>query len=246
MCEQCHASPETVCHALWECPKIAEVWEAIQGFEFRQLHNFQSFKDLVVFVHGEGKNLELMAMVLWTVWHRRNQIRVGSRDFSVSQVILQAMQALTDFKSLNASLPPQRMASGNSQAWSQWSPPPRECFKINFDGATFPDLGKAGLGVVIRNCTGNVVASLLEQAPLPFSPVNVEAMATARAIQFAQELGVRPYILEGDAEVVINSFKSDEDSLSTFGHIISSAKSTLVTIIVFLLLTRLVIKWLIT
>lgn len=118
---------------------------------------------------------------------------------------------------------------GIHMARSQWSPPPIECFKINLDGATFPDLGKAGLGVVIRDCTGNVVASLSEQAPLPFSPVIVEAMAAARAIRFAQELGVRPYILEGDAEVVINSFKSDEDSLSTFGHIISSAKSTLVT-----------------
>lgn len=83
-CEQCNLNSETVCHALWECPKSAEVWEEIQGFEFRQLHNFQSFKDLIAFVHAEGKNLELMAMVVWTVWHRRNQIRVRSRDFPVS------------------------------------------------------------------------------------------------------------------------------------------------------------------
>ena len=53
-------------------------------------------------------------------------------------------------------------------------------------------------------------------------------MATARAIQFAQELGISPYILEGDAEVVINTLKSDE-SLSSFGQIIPLAKSSLVT-----------------
>ena len=90
-------------------------------------------------------------------------------------------------------------------------------------------MGKAGLGVVIRNCQGNVMASLSEQAPLPFSPDIVEAMAAARAISSAQELGIRPFILEGDSEAVIKTFMAAEDSLSSFGHIISLAKSTLVT-----------------
>lgn len=29
MCKQCNSNSEMVCHALWECPKIAEVWEEI-------------------------------------------------------------------------------------------------------------------------------------------------------------------------------------------------------------------------
>ena len=37
-------------------------------------------------------------------------------------------------------------------------------------------------------------------------------MVAARAIRFAQELGISPYIIEGDAEVVINTLKSDEES----------------------------------
>lgn len=49
------------------------------------------------------------------------------------------------------------------------------------------------------------MASLSEQAPLPFSPDIVEAMAAARAISFARELGIKPFILEGDSEVVINT-----------------------------------------
>nr|POE95561.1 30s ribosomal protein s6 [Quercus suber] len=35
-CEHCLSAPETTCHALWECSKISEVWEAIPGCEFRQ------------------------------------------------------------------------------------------------------------------------------------------------------------------------------------------------------------------
>ena len=73
---------------------------------------------------------------------------------------------------------------GQSRVQSQWSPPPIDCFKVNFDGATFPEMGKAGLGVVIRNWQGNVMASLSKQAPLPFSLDIVEAMVAAKAISF--------------------------------------------------------------
>lgn len=120
-------------------------------------------------------------------------------------MVPQATQPLSDFKQFNISLPSQQDVTRQSHVPSQWLPPPTDCSRVNFDGATFPKLGKAGLGVVIRNWQGNVVASLSEQAPLPFSPDIVEAMAAARAISFARELGIKPFILEGDSEVVINT-----------------------------------------
>ena len=73
------------------------------------------------------------------------------------------------------------------------------------------------------------MASFSEQAPLPFLLDIVESMATTRAISFAYELSIKPLILEGDSEAVINTFNSTEGSLSSFGHIITLAKSTLVT-----------------
>ena len=72
-----------------------------------------------------------------------------------------------------------------SQSRIRWSPPWEGEIKVNFDGAQFKDMGKAGLGVVIRDCRGQALASLSEQASLPFSLEIVEAMAAARAISFA-------------------------------------------------------------
>ena len=51
-------------------------------------------------------------------------------------------------------------------------------------------------------------------------------MAVARAIHFAQEIGLNSFILEGDSETVIKCLKSDDDSLSPFGHILAAAKAT--------------------
>lgn len=67
----------------------------------------------------------------------------------------------------------------------RWSPSAEGEIKINFDGAQFRDMGKAGLGVVIRNSRGQALASLLEQASLLFSSDITEALAAARAISFA-------------------------------------------------------------
>ena len=99
-----------------------------------------------------------------------------------------------------------------------WIPPPKSSLKVNFDWATFTDIDKAGLGVIIRNDHGQAIASLSEQIRLPFSSDLVEALAAVRAISFAQELGFSKFILEGDSELVIKALKSNEDSLSPFGH----------------------------
>ena len=81
------------------------------------------------------------------------------------------------------------------------------------------NIGKASLGVVIRNSHGQAIASLSEQA-IDSSDI-VEAMAAARAISFAHELGFTSYIIEGDSETVIKALQANDDSLSPFGHILA-------------------------
>ena len=44
-----------------------------------------------------------------------------------------------------------------------------------------------------------------------------------------KELGITEFMLEGDSEVVINTLRSKEASLSSFGHLLESTKSLLVT-----------------
>nr|POE69915.1 hypothetical protein CFP56_66809 [Quercus suber] len=169
-----------------------------------------------------------MASVMWTVWHRQNQLRVNSNALTKAQVPQQAKQVLEMFQNSQQSLINQA-ADMRTQQRVQWRPPPANCVKLNFDGAIFPELGKAGLGVVVHDSHGNAIASLSEQAPLPFSPVIVEAMAAARVITFAQELGINEFMLEGDSEAVINTLRSSEVSLTTYGHLLESAKSSLIT-----------------
>ena len=154
-------------------------------------------KEVFTYAHKERKNPKLLASVMWSLWHRRNQVRTSPKEYPLSQVAPTTIQALDDFQrvnSIDASQP-----RSFSQSWTRWSPLLEGDIKVNFDGAQFRDMGKAGLGVVIRDSRGQALASLSEQASLPFSPEIVKAMAAARAIYFAQGLGFTSFILEGDS-----------------------------------------------
>lgn len=72
-------------------------------------------------------------------------------------------------------------------------------YKVNFDGAVFASVNRAGLGVVIQNCEGLVIASLSQMVPLPHTVVEVETMAARRALELAAKLGFDNLVFEGDS-----------------------------------------------
>ena len=53
--------------------------------------------------------------------------------------------------------------------------------KTNYDGVMFDESDEAGLGVVIRNSEGQVLATLSEKIKKPPSVVTLELLATRRA-----------------------------------------------------------------
>ena len=59
--------------------------------------------------------------------------------------------------------------------------------KINFDGVVFHDLGKAGVGVMVRDTHWMVLTSMSKKIPLPNSVAKVEVIAVVKAVNFAQE-----------------------------------------------------------
>ena len=102
----------------------------------------------------------------------------------------------------------------------QWKPPDAGYIKTNFDGAIFEDLHAAGIGVVIRDEHGEVIAALAGKIPIPDSVLTLETLAARQAVQFVQELGLRNSIFEGDSASSINAISNGQLLHSSFGHII--------------------------
>ena len=88
-------------------------------------------------------------------------------------------------------------------------------YKKKIDGALFSKENWAGIGVVIRNEAGLVLASLSQQIHLPATVLEVETLASIRALEFAAEIGVNKVILEGDSSILIKALQGRKSLLSS-------------------------------
>ena len=95
---------------------------------------------------------------------------------------------------------------------------------MNFDGALFLEQRCAGLGVVVRDSAGLVIAALSQRVRLPGNADVVEALAACRAMRFAQELSLHHVVIEGDSLHVIQAIVGAKPVQTLYGHIIDEIK----------------------
>ena len=75
--------------------------------------------------------------------------------------------------------------------------------------------------MVVRNCNGEVMASLVQQLEQAFQPVEVEAIAACRAVEFGSEVGVDCAVVEGGSEVIVKALRNRDNGLTLFAPLIN-------------------------
>ena len=100
------------------CPKLEGVWRSVQVWNQQSLRRMTSFVDLVGCILVENREPDLFAMVVWAVWKRRNELRVGKGGEYLINLVQQARTRLQDFLLHNSAA---TAPMGRTQ--SQWQPP---------------------------------------------------------------------------------------------------------------------------
>ena len=77
-----------------------------------------------------------------------------------------------------------------------WRPPPEYTFKLNFDAAIFLDLNCSGVGAMIRNERGEVMAAMSARGPHVVDSAVAEVIACRRALEFTCEVGFTDLVVE--------------------------------------------------
>ena len=95
---------------------------------------------------------------------------------------------------------------------------------MNFDEAVFRDDDSAGVGAVIRDEKGFMVAAMAEKIPLPYSITALEALAAIRALRLAGDIGLESFILEGDSKITIDALAGNIVEHAEFGNLFEEAK----------------------
>ena len=81
-----------------------------------------------------------------------------------------------------------------------------------------------GIGAVIRNHDGAVMASCAEKLNQTYKVEEIEALAALKALQLAYDLGFQNVILEGDSLGLIQALKAEDHNLSPLGLLVEDVK----------------------
>ena len=96
--------------------------------------------------------------------------------------------------------------------------------KINFDGVVFTKEKKSGVGMVVRDAKGLVLASCAKEMHQPFKAMVIESLVAATPLSFATNLGFRRVVLEGDSMDVIQALRENAESLTPRGLLLEDVR----------------------
>lgn len=96
-----------------------------------------------------------------------------------------------------------------------WKPPTSQLYKLNVDAATFAN--GSGVGAVICNAAGEVMAALLARVEAVADSEEAEALACWKAMEFAIDTGFSELIVEGDNLLVMSVVSSTSPNWSRLG-----------------------------
>ena len=219
LCPVCKLAAEDPLHMVLHCTEVEPVWREHGWFGQAISSPPSDFTDLLSrFLQvTEDNRAELFICMAWSLWQRWNKLRINLPCMPLNQVGPQAAKLLQDY--LDAQDP---QAPSNPMALppQSWTPPNPTYFKANFDGAVFNNSNSAGLGIIIRDSNGEVIAAMSKRIRLPTTVMEVEMLVCRRAVTFAIEVGIQDITFEGDSLTVIRAINSGNASEAPYGNLL--------------------------
>ena len=144
--------------------------------------------------------------------------RHGGKRREGKAIVRSSLRVLDDFQEVNKQpLAPTRQPPNEIK----WSPPQPGCYKVNVDGAVFSKRKQVGIGVIIRDSAGLVIAALSQKLALPLGALEIEAKAMEVGIQFALDVGVRDVTMEGDSKCICDALLGLGETASSVQNVVA-------------------------
>ncbi|XP_060969490.1 uncharacterized protein LOC133036774 [Cannabis sativa] len=108
-----------------------------------------------------------------------------------------------------------------------WKPPAMNMLKLNVDAATNSKNLTLGMGAVVRNYKGDVIAALSKKVQGCLRSDEMEANALFHSLNWASQYQLLITIVETDALRVFSALKSNHNDLSCFNDLITNVRCLL-------------------
>ncbi|KAF4376330.1 hypothetical protein F8388_026130 [Cannabis sativa] len=218
---QIPAENEDICHALWPCSKVQNVWKLF-GFPKLIPLNLTKAANVLWWLHEHLPNEEFFKFMglTWLVWQRRNnfvfQHKILDKKIWTSWAI----------DLISTHLEPHQKTSKNPamKLNSAWIPPPQNYFLINTDASLIAGQQGCGLSAVIRDPKGGLVVAATSFIPGCLSILLAEANAVHLGIQLAIRWSITNAQVGSDSHSLIKALNSDTSYPTDRGQLVQDIK----------------------
>uniref|UniRef100_A0A803PKJ8 RNase H type-1 domain-containing protein n=1 Tax=Cannabis sativa TaxID=3483 RepID=A0A803PKJ8_CANSA len=216
-CNWCKSHVEDVCHALWNCPKLHNVWKHF-GFIHQFPSSLRHAPDFLMVMKGKLSKEEFIFFIgiTWLIWFRRNKCIFQNKDIEDSIWIPWAMEMLE----LHLAFAHKDSHQKPSKDKVSWSPPPLGSFMINTDASLIDGQPGCGLGVIIRDHLGALVTPATDYIPGCHSVLVAETLAIRLALKLAATRSMQNIFIASDSQSVITALKGQTRINTDWGIII--------------------------
>ncbi|KAK3205088.1 hypothetical protein Dsin_019134 [Dipteronia sinensis] len=179
------------------------------------LNCFEKLKDV---------DLELLCVVLWRNWYHQNLVTHGSNKVCLGDTVEWSRKYMSDFRDANADIV--RKVSEQVGA-TNWVPPNSGLFKLNIDAALNASGCVVGVGLVVWDSMGCVLATSTQRVVATYNAQLAEAVAIHRGLVLACETGLYPVEVESDAKVVVGWINDSKHYSSEVGLVMDAIRQIL-------------------
>ncbi|KAM6576524.1 hypothetical protein CsatB_028361 [Cannabis sativa] len=200
------------------------------------LSRITSMQDFMVHVSSVLSQdlFELFITVMWCLWSERNAEYHGKKTKLVQIIYDYVVKYLADYRKAQArtsSFTQQHhtTTSANIPAATtmtekptpKWTAPPPGQLKLNTDAAINMSSSLIGLGAILRNSHGKIVAAMSTSVKGRCKPEEIEAMALSWSLKTLLQLELPVHLIETDSLLVVQNLKKSTTHLTSFHAILN-------------------------
>ena len=221
-CCRCAKGAENSIHALWLCDSLKKVRQACPFLKGICISHNTNILDLFMECKAclSAMDLEVLLIMFWRLWFVRNQFVMEKKLMQVKDVPNWSKFYWHELMSTVTS----KIETKCNPSMS-WVAPRLGLIKVNTDASLSSKHPKVGLGVILRDHHGAILAS--SSIPMNVKPpvATLEAMAILRGLHLARLLGLAAIEVASDAAGVIHDINTVPHSFSELGLVLYEIKT---------------------
>ncbi|PON42145.1 Ribonuclease H-like domain containing protein [Trema orientale] len=200
VCLICHNGVESSFHALVRCDAAEAVWEESKFWELFASFRGGCITELFLFLREKlcKSDFELCCVIFWFIWYNRNQILHGGVTKEPSAILEDASLRRNEFCASLSSMEVKVLDYEVPRNY-KWKPPEAGLLKLNIDAAVVKGYTYVGVGAVVRDHWGPIVAAVATRLVGSFGVFIAECLALREGLQFCLASNLEVNVVETDA-----------------------------------------------